>query len=331
MKQVHIVIPDLFLPESMAIEVCAHLKLPTLELLLARSKKQFLKTDSLDAWLCQTFEVPEMSIAPVTMATDGIDPHASYWMRADPVHLRLNNAQMILQTNVSINLEEAKQLCKSVNEHFAGSGMEFFAAHPQRWYVRLDEHPQLDTHSSYQVEGRDSRPYLPRGESALKWHGVMNEIQMLLYGHPISQKCKTRGGLPVNSVWFWGGGTSVTLARPFDLLLSDSDLASAFAHAAKIQLSNISVDSSKIENSLFVWEAASVALRRGDYYSWRQSILKFEQECLSPLLQLLRQGKLKKITLDVLQEDNSRRFELTHPRLWQAWKRPRALANYSLV
>ena len=321
MKNVHIVIPDLFLPDSVAKGVCVDLKLPALELILARSKQQSIQIGSLEAWLCQAFDVPDMSIAPITMLIDGIDPQHSYWMRADPVHLRLNNSQMILQTNVSINLDEAQQLCKSLNEYFVGSGMEFYSPNPQRWYVRIDEHPQLKTHSIFQVEGRDSRHYLPQGEAALKWHGVMNEIQMLLHGHPLSQAREARGGTPVNSVWLWGGGRAVKLARPFDQILSDSDMANAFAQAANISQGIISVEDRKIENTLYIFEGASAALRRGD----------FEKKCISPLLNLLIKGRLNKITLDVLQEDKSIRFELTRPRLWQFWKRPRTLSKYSLV
>ena len=36
MKNVHLIIPDLFLPEDIAAEVCADLHLPALEKLLAR-------------------------------------------------------------------------------------------------------------------------------------------------------------------------------------------------------------------------------------------------------------------------------------------------------
>ena len=331
MNHVHVVIPDLFLPYSMAKEICVDLKLPALEKILARGKKQSIKTYSLDAWLCHNFLVPDSSIAPVTLFADGIDPQNSYWMRADPVNLRLNNAQMILQANVSVSLNESQQFCEILNQYFTESGMQFFAPNPQRWYVRLVEQPNLTTHSIFQVEGRDSRFYLPQGESALKWHGVMNEIQMLLYGHPINKACEARGGIPVNSLWLWGGGKAVTLARPFELLLSDSELVKAFAKTANITHRVISPDNTQIKNTLYVWEGASVALRRGDFYAWRQSVQEFEKHCISPLLRFLVEGKLNKITLDVLQEDNSTRFELTRPRLWQFWKRARALASYSLV
>jgi len=331
MKHAHLVIPDLFLPESVATKVCAGLHLPALEKILARSKTHALHTHSLEAWLCQAFAIPELAIAPVTLKADGILPEDAYWMRADPVHLRLDNAQMILQTNVSLRLEEAQQLCDSLNQYFTGSGMRFYAPHPQRWYIRLDEDLQLKTHSIYKVEGRDSRFYLPRGAAALKWHGVMNEIQMLLHGHPISQASEARGALQVNSVWLWGGGKAITLGQPFTSIVSDSELVNAFAQAAQISHSSFSDKTEQVDNTLYAWEGASVAIRRGDYYAWRQSVINLERQCLSQLLKALYSGELDKITLDVLQDDDSTRFELTRTLLWKFWVRGKTLASYAVV
>jgi hypothetical protein len=331
MKHVHVVIPDLFLPLTEAKNVCNDLLLPSLEKLLARSKARTLQINSLDAWLCDAFAIPESAIAPVTLMADGLNPEDAYWMRADPVHLRLDNARMILQTNVSLNIEESQQLCELLNQYFSGSGMRFFSPHPQRWYMRLDEDPQLTTRTVFQVEGRDSSLYLPQGNTALKWHGVMNEIQMSLYEHPIGQACVARGGLPVNSVWLWGGGRAVTLAQPFTQIVSDCELAKAFAQVSKIPHSLFSEVTAISDNTLYIWEGASAALRCGDFYAWRQSVLSCEQVLLTPLLKDLSAGRLNKITIDILQDDHSSRFELTRAMLWKFWQRPRSLASYALV
>jgi hypothetical protein len=118
MKHIHVVIPDLFLPKSLAKDVCAGLGLPVLEKLLARSDAQPLPAQSLEAWLCGAFAIPYPAIAPVTLLADGLKPAADYWLRADPVHLHLNRDQMILQTNVSPSKEEAQQLCAHLNQYF---------------------------------------------------------------------------------------------------------------------------------------------------------------------------------------------------------------------
>lgn len=329
MKHVHVVLPDLFLPLPLAQEVSAGLRLPTLEKLLVRSRAQALHTHTLEAWLCEAYAVP--AVAPVTLLADGLQPEGAYWMRADPVHLRLNRDQMILQTNVAPSRDEAEQLCAHLNHYFAEMGMRFFAPHPQRWYVRLDADPGLQTHSVYQVEGRNSRFYLPQGAAALKWHGVLNEIQMALHGHAAYRASEARGVLPVNSLWLWGGGRAVDLAQPFDRVEGDCELTRAFAQAANIPPARVSDEKRGAENLLYVCEGPSAALRRGDYHAWRESVQKFEQEFMEPLLRSLVSGEIASITLDVPQEEGARRHELTRGRLWKVWIRPQALANHAFV
>jgi len=43
----------------------------------------------------------------------------------------------------------------------------------------------------------------PKGVEALHWHQLFNEIQMLLFSHPVNEAREVRGELPVNSVWLW--------------------------------------------------------------------------------------------------------------------------------
>jgi hypothetical protein len=328
MKLAHIVVPDLFLPQSLAKEVCAGLSVPALEKMLARSNAEPLPTHSLEAWLCHAFKVPEMAIAPVTLAADGISAEEGYWLRADPVHLHLNRSQVLLQTNIELSMDEAQQICASLNQHFAEAEIRFFAPHPQRWYVRVNNVPELITHSVYQVEGRDSRMYLPQGKEALKWHGVMNEAQMILHETQYNQYVTNSSKSRPNSIWLWGGGRSVNLAHTFDQLYSDSELAEAFAHTADIPHSQAFGVMAATGKTLYVWEGMSAALRRGDFYSWRESLLGFEKSVLSPLLHALLKGKMDRIMLDALGEEDSQRFVLTRPLLWKFWRSAQPLASY---
>lgn len=331
MKHIHLVVSDLFLPPLLAKDVCAGLKLPALEKLLARGKMCALPQHSLEAWLCDAFAVPESAVAPVTLLADGLQPGLAYWLRADPVHLHLDRNQIILQTNVAPSAEESVQLCAHLNQHFAASGMQFFAPHPRRWYLRLEEEPDLITHSVYEAEGRNTRFYLPQETSGMKWHAAMNEVQMLLHGHPANEASEARGGLPINSVWLWGGGRAVTPGKPFDRLYGDSELAALFAKAAGMPHERSIADNIQNANSLYVLDALGTAVRRGDFHAWRTTLSVFERECLNPLLRMLADGEVERITLDAVQEDGSRRYELTRPLLWRLWKKAQPLASYTLV
>jgi hypothetical protein len=336
MRSVHLVVPDLFLPQQVAVEACAGLALPALETLLARAQPAPLLTESLEAWLCEAFGVADQAIAPVTLRADAVAPGAAYWLRADPVHLRLQRDQLILQPDVPLTADEAAQLCASLNTHFAADGLRFFVPHPQRWYLQLDAAPDMSTHPLAQVAGRNVHAHLPQGADALRWHGVLNEIQMLLFEHAVNQAREARGELPINSVWLWGGGYATgELARPCAKVYGDSDLASAFAQAAGIPHESLPDHATRCVASddgdaLIVWEGLRRALQHGDLHAWREGLQRFEQCCAEPLLGALRAGRIKRLTLDIPHAGAARRFVLTRGAVWKLWRRPKPLARYAV-
>lgn len=335
MRNVHLVIPDLFLPQEMAAEACSGLKLTALEKLLARAKPLPLPEESLETWLCGAFGVMGQAIAAVTLRADGMEPGAAYWLRADPAHLRLQRDQLILQSDVRLDAGEATQLCASLNAHFAGEGLCFFAPHPQRWYLQMDAVPDLTTHPSAQVEGKNIHAYLPQGPDALRWHAVLNEIQMLFFDHAVNQAREACGVQPINSVWLWGGGCAAEqLARPFSRVHGDSVLAGAFALAAGIPCEPLPDDVACCigggggGDTLIVWDGLRRALQHGDLHTWRDELQRFEQCCAAPLLDVLRAGRIAQLTLDTMHAGASRRFVLARGAAWKLWRLTKPLTYY---
>ena len=354
MRKVHLVVCDLFLPADIAAGVCADLRLPALEKMLARGASTgSARTDvigqapsagsgrtggvgaSLEDHLCGLFGLPcqpDAPIAPVSAAFDGLGEGC--WLRADPVHLRLQRDQLVLLPDVGVNAGEAAQLCAALNEHFAGQGMAFFAPHPQRWYVRLDQLPGIETVSLSQAAGRNVRGLLPKGKEAAHWHRVFNEIQMLLFAHPVNEAREVRGELPVNSLWLWGGGANAPLQKTYASVSSDEALAGMFASAAGIPFSNWPEqwrDEKNDDTQLLVWAGLRSALRRGDLDAWRAALQEFERGYAQPLWQALRAGKISQLQVDILGGDHVRRMLLTRADTWAFWRRARPLARYSLI
>jgi hypothetical protein len=337
MANVHIVIPELFLPQQLARDACTGLELHGLEKLLARAGLAASQSDSLESWLCATFGVADMGLAPWMLQAEGVQPAGAYWMCADPVHIRLQGDQMILQANVTPTPEEAAQLCASLNAHFAEDGLSFVAPHPQHWYVRLTAAPDLQTQPLSQVAGVNIQAHLPAGSDALRWHGVFNEIQMLFFTHAVNQAREERGEPTLNSVWFWGGGIARgTLLQPCARVIADGGMALALASAGGVPAvslpegRNVSVEGAG-GDVLVVWEGLQAALQRGDLGAWRNSLQQFERACMTPLLQALKAGKIGRIILEVPDKDSARRYVLTQAALWKLWRYPRPLAYYGLV
>lgn len=340
-NHVHLVLPNLFLPGDVATKVCAGLH-PALEKILSRAHSELVREHSLEDWLCRTFGVVGQAIAPVTLQADGMEAKKYYWLRADPVNLHILHDQLILQPARTVSEGEAAQLCAALNEHFAGEGLYFLAPHPRRWYLRLEIDPCIETTPLTKVMGKNVHHFLPQGPDELRWHGILNEIQMLLHAHPVNQAREQRGEWPINGVWLWGGGCAgAALNNPLGRLLSDSELASAFAVAVKMPHGPLPADSdmewieryfeSEHSTVFVVWNGLATALEYGDLGSWCKSLQQFEQYFAYPLWQALRKGPIEKITLDVPQEESPRRFVLTRRDSRKFWRRVQRLADYAQV
>ena len=363
MSSVHLIITDLFLPDDIAAEVCRDLYLPALEKILARGQSGFLQDAGLEGLLCKIFGLCRgggFPIAPISALFDGLGEGC--WLRADPVHLRLQRDQLVLLPDVEVSPNEAAQICASLNEHFAGQGMEFLAPHPQRWYVRLERLPGIEATPLSQAIGRNVHDLLPKGAEALRWHQLFNEIQMLLFSHPVNELREARGDLTVNSLWFWGGGCDTLLMKPLasrlgeqstlakslvmakpadcgssrhaDSVTSDNVLAEMFAAAANIPYSEWLGQWRKDEGSaaqLLVWTGLSAALRRGDLNGWRAALSEFEAAYAQPLWHALRSGAITELTLDASVGNGIRRLSLKRADAWAFWRRPKPLAAYSMV
>ena len=335
MKNVHIVIPDLFLPQQLAAYASKDMSLPALEKMLARAQSSTLPINTLESWLCQHFGVDEMAIAPLTLQADGLSAGESYWLRADPIVISMQRDQMVLQADIALTAEEAELLCASLNSHFAVDGLHFIAPHPQRWYLQLEQVPALQTHPLSLVVGADMNAHLPSGVDALRWHGLLNEIQMLFYEHAVNQAREQRGEAAVNGVWLWGGGLQCKdVLRPCAVMAGDSELAEAFAQAAGMMVSKIPNPLAngwvaEAGDLMVVWEGLRTALQVADIGGWRRAVQDFEDTVAMPLLAALASGQLERITLDILSDNASQRFVLTRASLWKVWRRPKPLWYYA--
>ena len=314
------------------------MRLPALEKMLARGAltgpAQTGEITSLEEMLCKAFGVSGQPIAPVSAAFDGLGEGC--WLRADPVHLRLQRDQLLLLPDVEAGANEAGQLCTALNEHFAGQGMEFFAPQPQRWYVRMDRLPGIETVPLSQAAGRNVHGLLPKGREAARWHQIFNEIQMLLFAHPVNAAREARGELPVNSLWLWGSGCGLNILpqKNYDCVSSDEVLAEMFAAAAGIPFAEWPKqwrNEESCDRQLLVWTGLRSALRRGDLDAWRAALQEFETGYAQPLWQALRAGKIAQLQLDVLGGDRTRRLLLTRADAWAFWRRNRPLAEYPMV
>jgi hypothetical protein len=334
MRYVHLVIPELFLPKDYAAEVTTDLPLSALIKLLARGRASLAgKHATLESCLSGMFGQSGADDAPIAAISAAFDGLASgCWLRADPVNLTLQRDQLLL-SGVLPSGDEAQQLCASLNEYFAGQGMIFFAPHPQRWYLRLDVPPFIRTTPLPELLGRNIRGALPTGDDAAHWHRLFNEIQMLLYAHPVNDARDARGDSTINSVWLWGGGSVVEpLRKAYQSASSDDELVAMFSAAADIPFAAWAQQWRATDGKqLLVWTGLRSAMQRGDLAAWRDALQDFETGYAQPLWQALQNGKISQLKIEILAGKNSRCITLTRGSAWAFWRIGKPLAHYSMV
>ena len=322
MMDVNIVAPGLLGPWAAQHGefVCEGLDTPTL--VLALSKATF-PSNWRDAptglWAAQPLEasmllavgqtVPEnWATAPVTALADGLAvAPGDILMRCDPVHLQPepHGAQLTVGQALGLSAADADELCTALNASLElQSRIE--APAPDRWYLRLEHLPDIETSSPFNLIGPAVEPAVPRGAQGRHWRTVLTEIQMLLFAHPLNQTREMAGQPTINSLWLWGQGRLPEL--PFDTIarsvISDSPAALGIALCAGLatgskpdQGFSALSEGDLADNTIVVCDEFLALAEHGHVERWRASLMDFEQRWLDPLIQAVRDGRCRKLSL----------------------------------
>ena len=140
-----------------------------------------------------------------TWANLGFNPDEDYWLFATPVHLILQRDSFSMAEPLSLTTSEHESLITTLNTHFKADDLQFYQ-HEKAWFLRIKNDPQINTVAPQTVIHRDIQAYLPTGPGAAKWAQLSNEIQMLLFEHPVNIVRDNAKQLTINSIWFYGLG-----------------------------------------------------------------------------------------------------------------------------
>ncbi len=283
-----IVFPALFQADEF-LDLLGQARLPKLDRLLARGRREPLAGASLEGLLCHELGIARQQdwpTAPISLAQAGGHPAGDYWLRADPVHVRIERDRLILTEIPEPAADEAKMLCDALAAHF-GESFSPQALRPGAWVVRAAGTPAVATTPLSQAAGRHIDPLLPSGDDALHWRKLLNEIQMLLFSHPVNAARELRGELAINSVWLWGGGCLPKAGEnPGRTVFSDNADWRAMAEFTGAKTSTLPDrwQPSLSQNALVVFDEPHRHLRRDDFAAWLQAMQHFENDWLAPLL-----------------------------------------------
>lgn len=326
------IIPYLF-PSARLLETAAQdLRLPALQALLARGTRQPCPAGGVEAALCEALGISRQQdwpLAPITLAADGGVAGDVYWLRADPVHLRVMRDRIVLADSgaIDVSRQEADALAAAIGQHF-GDDLSPMPLHPRRWYLRFPHAPRLVTTPLSVAVGRNIDPLLPQGDDAMRFRALLNELQMLLHEHPVNQAREARGELPVNSLWLWGGGKQPpthSTAMPVYAPNAEAQALAAFC-SKRVQAPPAHLDARLLEmDGIILLDALTLAGQLGDAYGWREALRELEQDWFAPL-----RGKLRKIGpqgLRLMDPVSGKALHLRPHDTWKFWRRPRSMIS----
>ncbi|MFL6692076.1 MAG: phosphoglycerate mutase [Ramlibacter sp.] len=227
----HLLVPFAASEAPQARAALAALHLPHLERLLARLAPEPALDDGE-----QALSMPHEHVLADALGlpgSDGLRPWAAWqvlqaggepgpdgWAWITPCHWRLGTDHGVMHhpQDLRLDAQESQALLAAIRPYFEEDGIQLRYDGPTRWLARGALFATLPTASLDRVIGRVIHPWMARGDAGRPLRRLQQEMQMLLYTHPVNEE-RSRGGLlPVNSFWASGTGAlpSPTTAREPD-------------------------------------------------------------------------------------------------------------------
>jgi hypothetical protein len=213
----HLLIPFAACSSEGCTAALSNLQLPHLEKLLARLTPEPL--DVGDEFTLSTPHERALARALGMSAPDGLLPWAALeaskkllkghaWAFITPCHWQVgaNHIAMSGQALPDFSEAESRALMAAMQPYFEEDGLALHFDSPNRWLASGDVFKDLPTASLDRVVGRNVENWMPRSPQAAALRRLQNEMQMLLYTHPINDARSARGVLPINSFWLSGTG-----------------------------------------------------------------------------------------------------------------------------
>ena len=308
--------------------VLANTPMPSLQRLLGIGTQSRVD-DAPDALLCQAVSIEKQAdwpVAAISILAENIHPEvgADYWLNVDFVHFVLQRDYFTLAGILPLAAGEAAELVASLNRHFAEDGLEFIQGGTSgRCYLRLPSDPGISTTQPQQVIGLETTSYMPRGAGAAKWNRLLNEMQMLMFEHPVNQAREQRGELAANSVWLSGGGVLPQMAgsqvAQRVCMLGDTPLIKGLNLLRQMPSHGMPQNAQQLLN----YDADSTWLVIN-----KNAGMENEGAWLAPLLHSVKRGELIQLTLFFEQPGHLVKLQVSPRDTWKFWRKSLPLTDF---
>lgn len=153
------------------------------------------------------------------------------WAFITPCHWTMGreHATMTDPSALGMTPEQSQTLLAAMQPYFETEGIALHYAAPDRWLAEGEIFRDLATASLDRVLGRNVDPWLPGAKTVPSLRRLQNEMQMLLYTHPLNDERGEQRLRPVNSFWISGTGA---LSESVPRAQAPVSVPRALAHAA---------------------------------------------------------------------------------------------------
>jgi len=242
-------------------------------------------------------------MAAITRQQEAGDATLHAWLRADPVFIRpdAGGARLMGWGNLGLSAVEAEAFLKPLKPLFGDTGFPISATSPEHWYLMLPRESKLPVFTPpADGLGADLFDHLPDGPEGRRWRALLNEAQILLHNHPRNAERIAAGLLPVNSLWFWGGGVLPTAVTSLsEQVVSDDPEVTALVQLAQGRVPDANAGS-ELHDLRQVRDWQVVAAR----------------------VEAALKGSQRPRPAVVLDFADGHRWRLEHGQRWRFWRRP---------
>ena len=307
MAHITLVLPfALPLPEF-APDLIRAMNAPALALLLSRTSsatrtRTAEHTHALphETWLARALGLGAaggVDVAVAAMRGFGLDPDGGNWYIVSPGHIQIARTHLTMADTRQLPLADddsralfatAAELCESI-----GHALRYGDA--QTWFLRADDWTGFETATPDTVVNMDLTDFMPKGQPALAYRRLQNEVQMAWHAHPVNAAREAQRMPIVHAFWMWGAGrTAPALMQPLAGIAVPGWLG-ALGEQRFDTLDRLA-DLLSTDRTLVVGPLAEAA-QAADWGVWLQVMGQLEDTLFAPLLAAVKAGRVSKLTL----------------------------------
>ncbi len=252
-------------------------------------------------------------------------------MCADPVHLKVGMNDITLTEKITnLHQDDVLELIELLNQHFKQDDLEFFVGSNQHWYVSFPEGESVQTTPVDQVLNKNITGMLASSPQR-NWQAIQNEVQMLLHGSEVNKQREKAGLVPVNSIWFWGGGQAQTVKYQVQNIYSSDEIqGKTFAKAAKCVWRELPENADQLINNIsgtnvVILDQLFLPAIYDDLKTYQQELTMIDENYIKPLLNAWQQNKIELI----IEDCNGNSIKPLKVSAWKFWQKPKSLLQIS--